>query len=46
MGVFDKFFEILPNSGFRCKIVVSRLIFLVEIKRIRINWCSRLDGLH
>ena len=45
MGVFDKFFEILPISGFRYKILTSPLIFLVEIKRIRVNWCPRLDGL-
>ena len=45
MGVFDNFFEILPISGFRCKILISRLIFLVESKRIRVNWCLRLDGL-
>ena len=45
MGVFDKCFEILPISGFWCKILISRFIFLVEIKRIRVNWCPRLDGL-
>ena len=45
MGVFDKFFKILPISSFRCKILILRIIFLVEIKRIRVNWCSRLDGL-
>ena len=44
-GGFDKFFEILPISSFRCKILISRIMFLVEIKRIRINWCPRLDGL-
>ena len=45
MGVFDKIFETLPISGFRRKILVSRLMFLVEIKRIRLNWCSRFDWL-
>ena len=45
MGGFDTFFEILPISGFRCKIFISRLIFMVEMNRIRVNWCSRLDGL-
>ena len=43
MGVFDEFFEILVISDFRCKVLISRLIFLAEIKRIRVNWCSRLD---
>ena len=37
MGNFDKFFEILPISGFRCKIIILRLIFLVESKRIKVN---------
>ena len=45
MRVFDKFLKILPISSFRCKILILRIIFLVEIKRIRVNWCSRLDGL-
>ena len=45
IGFFDKFLKILPISSFRCKILISRLIFLLEIKRIRINWCPRLDGL-
>ena len=45
MGVFDKFFKILPISSFWCKILILRIIFLVEIKRIRVNWCPRLDGL-
>ena len=45
MRVFDKFFKILPISSFRCKILILRIIFLVEIKRIRVNWCPRLDGL-
>ena len=45
MGVFDKFLKILPISGFRCKILILRVLFLVEIKRIRVNWCFRLDGL-
>ena len=45
MGVFDNFFKILPISSFRCKILISRLLFLLEIKRIRINWCPRLGGL-
>ena len=40
MGVFDKFFKILPISSFRCKILISRLIFLPEIKRIRVSWFS------
>ena len=44
-GVFEIFFEILPISGFQYKILISRLICLVEIKRIRVNWCPRLDGL-
>ena len=34
MGVFDKFFEILPISGFRCKILISHLKFQIEIKSI------------
>ena len=46
MRVFDKFLKILPIFSFRCKILILRIIFLVEIKRIRVNWCSRLDGLH
>ena len=41
MGVFDKCFEILPISDFRGKILISRLTFPVEIKRIRVNWCPR-----
>ena len=45
MRVFDKFLIILPISSFRCKILILRIIFLVKIKRIRVNWCSRLDGL-
>ena len=45
MGVFDKFLKILPISSFRCKILILRIIFLLEIKRIRVNWCPRLDGL-
>ena len=45
MRVFDKFFKILPISSFRCKILILRIIFLVEIKRIRVKWCPRLDGL-
>ena len=45
MKVFDNLFEILPIFSFWCKILTSRLIFLVEIKRIRLNWCPRLDGL-
>ena len=45
MWVFDKFLKILPISSFRCKILILRIIFLEEIKRIRVNWCSRLDGL-
>ena len=45
MRVFDKFLKILPISGFRCKILILRIIFLVEIKRIRVDWCFRLDGL-
>ena len=45
MGGFDKFFEIFPISGFRCKILISRLIFLIEIKGIRVNWRPRLYGL-
>ena len=45
MRVFDKFLKILPISSFRCKILILRIIFLVEIKRIRVNWCPRLDGL-
>ena len=45
IGAFDKFFEILPTSGFQCKILISRLILLVEITRIIVNWCPRLDGL-
>ena len=45
MVAFDKFFEILPISGFRCKILISRLIFLVKIKKIRVNWCPRLGEL-
>ena len=43
MGVLDKVFEILPIFGFGCKILILRLIFLVKIKRIRVNWCPRLD---
>ena len=43
--VIDKFFKILPISSFRCKILILRIIFLVEIKRIGVNWCPRLDGL-
>ena len=45
MGVFDEFLKILPISGFRCKILISRLKFLEDIKRIRVNWLLRLDGL-
>ena len=45
MGVFDNFLKILPISSFWCKILILRKIFLVEIKRIRVNWCPRLDGL-
>ena len=43
--VFDSFFEILPISGFQSKILVSRLIFMVEINKIRVTWCFWLDGL-
>ena len=43
MEIFDKFFEILPISGFWWKILISRLLFLVEIIRIGMNWCPRLD---
>ena len=45
MGVFDKFLKILPISSFWCKILISCIIFLIKIKRIRVNWCPRLDGL-
>ena len=45
MGIFDKFLKILPISSFWCKLLISRLIFLVEIKKISVNWCPRLDGL-
>ena len=45
MEIFDKFLKNLPISGFRYKILLSHFIFLVEIKRIRVNWCPRLDGL-
>ena len=31
MEVVDKFFEILQISGFWCKILISHLIFLIEI---------------
>ena len=37
MGVFDKFFKILPISSFWGKILILRIIFLIEIKRIRVN---------
>ena len=45
MGGFDEFFKILPIYGFWSKILILRLIFLVEIKRIKVNWCPKLDGL-
>ena len=35
--VFSKFFEFLPISGCQHKILISRLIFVIEIKRIRVN---------
>ena len=43
MGAFDNFFRNLRISGLRCKISISRLMFLLEIKKIGINWCPRLD---
>ena len=39
MGDFDNFFETLPISGSRSKTFLSRLMFLVEIERIRIDGC-------
>ena len=45
MKDFDKLFEILPISDFRDKILVLRLMFLVGLKRIRVDWCSSLDRL-
>ena len=45
MKDFDKLFEILPISDFRGKILVLRLMFLIEIKRIIVDWCSSLDRL-
>ena len=32
-----KIFEFLPTSAFQHKILISLLIFLVEIKKIRVN---------
>ena len=45
MKDFDKLFEILPISDIRGKILILRLMFLVGIKRIRVDWCWSLDGL-
>ena len=45
MGALTNFFEILLIFCFRCKFFISRLILMVEIKRIKVNWYLRLDGL-
>ena len=41
-GGMKKVFEILPISVFQGESLILRLIFLVEIKEIRVNWCLRL----
>ena len=43
--VFDKSFKILPTSRFRCKVLILRLMFPVEIKKIRVKWYTKLDEL-
>ena len=41
-GGMEKVFEILPISVFQGESLILRLIFLMEIKRIRVNLCLRL----
>ena len=33
------------DSAFHRKILTLSLIFLLETKKIRVSWCSRVDGL-